>query len=189
MHQEILLSTDLQTLGRVPWVVAADPGQIAGERSEEEVQRPGDDDVVEKIHVESNEYHGKTDSYKDGTSVQWSTHLHKFIETAPIGLNDQNKFYFNYTNIGNAASDGLVRLIAWRFSNKIDAKEDAQVAASLSLCDNSGQQQFKSRYDDRLDSDADRMLRHGRLTPVAKDPPSAWPATTIPLRQIPPLAH
>jgi hypothetical protein len=57
--------TDLQTLGRVPWVVAADPGQIAGERSEEEVQRPSDDDVVEKVHVESNEYHGKTDSYID----------------------------------------------------------------------------------------------------------------------------
>ena len=41
----------------VPGVVAGSPGQVRGEGGEEEVQAPGDDDVVEEIHVEGDQHH------------------------------------------------------------------------------------------------------------------------------------
>lgn len=39
-------------VGAVPGVVAVGPGQLHGERGEEVMQRPGDDDVVEEANIE-----------------------------------------------------------------------------------------------------------------------------------------
>lgn len=39
-------------VGAIPGVVAVGPGQLHGERGEEVMQRPGDDDVVEEANVE-----------------------------------------------------------------------------------------------------------------------------------------
>lgn len=41
----------------VPAVVAVDPRQLSGERGEEVVQCPGDDDVIVETNVEGNEDH------------------------------------------------------------------------------------------------------------------------------------
>lgn len=36
---------------------------MAGKRSEKEVKGPGDDDVVEKVDVESDQNHGESNAY------------------------------------------------------------------------------------------------------------------------------
>ena len=43
---------------------------MAGERSEEEVQGPSDDDVVEKVDVESDEDDSEADAYRRSMSHQ-----------------------------------------------------------------------------------------------------------------------
>ena len=43
---------------------------MAGERSEEEVEGPGDDDVVEKVHVESDEDDSEADAYRRLSIIQ-----------------------------------------------------------------------------------------------------------------------
>ena len=52
----------LNATGSVPWIATAGPGQLAGERRYEVMQRPGDDDIVEEIHVKGNQNDSESDS-------------------------------------------------------------------------------------------------------------------------------
>ena len=54
--------THLGALGRVPRIGTTGPRQLTGEGSEKEVQCPCNDDVVEEIHVESDEDDGESDA-------------------------------------------------------------------------------------------------------------------------------
>lgn len=55
---------DVVATVRVPVVFARDPWQVCGERCKEIVERPSNDDVVEKIRVKGDQNHGPTNSCK-----------------------------------------------------------------------------------------------------------------------------
>lgn len=49
------LATHRFTTVSIPRLIAFCPWQLIGDRSEEESKRPGDDNIVEEIHVKRNE--------------------------------------------------------------------------------------------------------------------------------------
>lgn len=53
-------------VGAVPGVAAVGPRQVEGERGEEVVERPGDDDVVVEADVDGDEDHGVANSWVGG---------------------------------------------------------------------------------------------------------------------------
>ena len=57
-------------VGAVPGVAAVSPGQGQGERGEEVVEGPGDNDVVVEANVEGDEDHSVANSWVGGTGVR-----------------------------------------------------------------------------------------------------------------------
>lgn len=53
----------VRAVGAVPGVATVGPGQVEGERGEEVVQGPGDDDIVVEANVEGDEDHRVADAW------------------------------------------------------------------------------------------------------------------------------